>query len=60
MSDVLKMLEANEQAAEKNRKIREIVDASGWDKLRRDHPQLWAEIQKDRAESRKYVESIDQ
>lgn len=37
--------------------LRELVDAGGWDAVRR-HPELWAAWQKDREVARRYVDQV--
>lgn len=36
--------------------IREIIDAIGWAGLRREYPQLWSEIARNRAEAKKLID----
>lgn len=37
-------------------KVREAVDAGGWDAVRRDMPEAWAAIIQARKDSRQYVD----
>ena len=38
------------------RKVREAVDAGGWDAVRRDMPEAWAAIIQARKDSRQFVD----
>ena len=37
--------------------VRKLVDAGGWDAVRK-HPELWAVVQKERKDSRRYVDQV--